>query len=306
MDIKADLQLQGALERVLSNYEAVIDVTFDRNIEYKELGIDEAIKTEGMGAVAKWSDFMSDYKTDVKNHNSILIAIENLGASAVGGHSISANGVRTGFVILPKSRLEKKTIREKEDLIRHELAHAFNIPHTQGPYLIEGPFDNQATMHNFTLFPYEWQRYEPNLDPSSTNEATGFQVQDEHHINFFYPKEKEDHYNIVFKTDLVGMNLALVNWNKPEKNVAMPSINGEFTFYVDKGKYALYLRRASMKGGKLSSVFSEYKEPSTKKEYWYRYRIGNRLIFKPATKKKHYRKRIKLRKDKHYTILIKD
>ena len=304
IDIKRDGELNAALTQVLQEWQQELkDLPFDSNIEYKDLGMDEQV---GITALQAWAKYKDDFKSNPNNHNTVIIVLENRGASASGAH-YKNNGVHTGIVTVPKRRLEKASFSEKKDLIRHELAHAFDIPHVQGPFMVEGFYDGQATALS-ALFP-DADIYEPNLDPISSDKANGFQEADKHHIRNFYPREIKDNIYIDITTDLKGMNLALIGRSRKaafRDSVAQPSFKGKFEFYIKPGKYSMWLRPASQKGGKLSGVWKEDTEPSTQEEYWLRKKKGNKLIFKKALKKKHYNKKIKLNRDTIYELIIEN
>ena len=309
-DIERDRQLHDAFLQGIANIDAMVGtIDIKRDIEYRPLGLDSSVvgaTPDQLQAILKaWQSFKDRFHESESNHNTVLVVLEDLGSSASGGHR-NVGGVRTGIVTLPKVRLAKKRRQEKIDLIQHEFLHAIGIPHIQGPFMIEGFFDNQATMHDNTNYP-GLEIYEPNMDPSSSDEAIGLQASDIHAVNYFYPQEKEDYIKVNIDFAYTGMNCALIGRSRKSPmsgSVAMPTIDGVANFYIPKnGKWSINLRPSSTKGGSFSSVWRDG-DPQLFGEYWFRKKRGNKLIFRPATKKKHKLKKIKLKKDKEYIAII--
>lgn len=319
-DIKKDKELDIALQSALNDWDQVLgQISFNPKIKYEGLGIDGAAKGDPLGAVKAWEAIKKNFINGQGNNNKIMVVLEDSGATATGGHYIgyyepTKQVINTGIITLPRTRLSQKTREEKTDLIRHELGHAFDIPHVQDPFSIEGFFDNQATMFNATIFDLALRQFNANMDPVSSDFATGFKESDRQIINYFYPQEKTGYIKSEFYTDLIGVNLALIGRSKAATladSVAMPSLGGKIPFYFKAGSYSLYLRKASMKGGNLSGVWSEaallnrssFKDGAD--EYWFRKKKGNELIFMKPTKPAHRLVTIKLNKNQDYIIVLK-
>jgi hypothetical protein len=312
-DIKKIPILHNALLAALNQWELAIgnNITFGKQIKYIQLGIDESAKDNALAAVMAWTDRKKNFHSQPANHNSIMVVLENKGATATGTHE-NTNGIITGMLILPRTRLLNATYNEQIDLISHELGHCFDIPHVQDPWSIEGFFDNQATMFNQTIFDPSLKIFNANMDPISSDIANGLQESDKHLIRYFYPQEIPGNIKVKFATDLVAVNLALLGRSRKaplSKSVAMPSINGEINFYIPTGEYSLYLRKSSQKGGKLSGVFGEPGPSSFSDggvEYWFRKKSGNKLIFQVPTKPAHRLVKLKINKSNEYSIILRN
>lgn len=216
-----------------------------------------------------------------------------------------------GRASVSNSNINNYDSQTRTDIIRHELMHALGLPHSYGPYQVQGFFDFMATATPTSK--NNWKRFRvPNMDPIINTFSHGLKQTDIQNIQDKYGSDGSDKrlkVNLIQEdgSPAVGMNVALIHRkNKFGKSTARSSYNGISYLATTKGRYFIIVRPVPVARGANSSSGVEgertpFFTPTSQKTRYVCKRNKKTKIFKLCDNKK---RAIKLKREREITIEV--